>query len=252
MQCLAFAARRLLAEPVAVILAARQPYDHDELAGLPGLTVTGLGDADARTLLATAVGGRLDAEVRDRIVAENGGNPLALLQLPRGLGRAELAGGFWLPDPRPLASRIETSFLRQFRALPRETQRLLLTPAAEPTGDVTLLWRAAGLQGIPDDAAAAAEDVGLIELGGRVRFGHPWSAPRSTRWPPPVTGGQRTGHWPRRPIRTPMLTGGRGIWPTPRRGLMSRWPPNWNVRPAGRKRAGARPPRPRFSSGRRR
>ena len=172
-QCLAFAARRLLAEPVAVILAARQIDDHDELAGLPGLTVTGLSDADARALLASAVGGRLDAEVRDRIVAETGGNPLALLQLPRGLGPAELAGGFWLPDPRPLASRIETSFLRQFRALPRETQRLLLTAAAEPTGDVTLLWRAAGLQGIPDDAAAAAEDAGLIELGGRVRFVHP-------------------------------------------------------------------------------
>src|SRR5580700_11631374 len=172
-QCLAFAARRLLADPVAMILAARQPDDHDELASLTGLTLTGLGDADARTLLASAVGGRLDAEVRDRIVAETGGNPLALLQLPRGLGPAELAGGFWLPDPRPLASRIETSFLRQFRALPRQTQRLLLTAAAEPTGDVTLLWRAAGLQGIPDDAAAAAEDSGLIELGGRVRFAHP-------------------------------------------------------------------------------
>src|SRR5579864_7150384 len=172
-QCLAFAARRLLADSVAVILAARQPDDYDELAGLPGLTVTGLGDADARALLASAVGGRLDAEVRDRIVAETGGNPLALLQLPRGLGPAELAGGFWLPDPRPLASRIETSFLRQFRALPRETQRLLLTAAAEPTGDVTLLWRASGLQGIPDGAAAAAEDAGLIELGGRVRFVHP-------------------------------------------------------------------------------
>ena len=108
-QCLAFAARRLLADPVAMILAARQPDDHDELASLAGLTLTGLGDADARTLLASAVGGRLDAEVRDRIVAETGGNPLALLQLPRGLGPAELAGGFWLPDPRPLASRIETS-----------------------------------------------------------------------------------------------------------------------------------------------
>ena len=171
-QCLTFAARRLLAEPIAMIFAAREPGDHD-LAGLPGLTVTGLGDADARALLASAVGGRLDAEVRDRIVAETGGNPLALLQLPRGLGRAELAGGFWLPDPRPLASRIETSFLRQFRSLPRQTQRLLLTAAAEPAGDVTLLWRAAGRQGIPGDAAAAAEDAGLIGLGGRVRFVHP-------------------------------------------------------------------------------
>jgi len=97
-QCLTFAARRLLAEPIAMIFAAREPGDHD-LAGLPWLTVTGLGDADARALLASAVGGRLDAEVRDRIVAETGGNPLALLQLPRGLGPAELAGGFWLPDP---------------------------------------------------------------------------------------------------------------------------------------------------------
>ncbi len=191
-QCLAFAARRLLAEPVAVILAARQPDDHDELAGLPGLTVTGLGDADARALLASAAGGRLDAEVRDTIVAETGGNPLALLQLPRGLGRAELAGGFWLPDPRPLASRIETSFLRQFRALPRQTQRLLLTAAAEPAGDVTLLWRAAGLQGIPDDAAAAAEDAGLIELGGRVRFAHPLV--RSAVYQAASAGERRAAH----------------------------------------------------------
>src|SRR6476660_8887546 len=191
-QCLAFAARRLLAEPVAMILAARQPDDPDELAGLPGLTVTGLGDADARVLLASAVGGRLDAEVRDRIVAETGGNPLALLQLPRGLGRAELAGGFWLPDPRPLASRIETSFLRQFRALPRQAQRLLLTAAAEPTGDVTLLWRAAGLQGIPDDAAAAAEDAGLIELGGRVRFVHPLV--RSAVYQVASAGDRRAAH----------------------------------------------------------
>src|SRR5690242_13122044 len=123
-QCLAFAARRLLAEPVALILAARQPDDHDELAGLPGLTVTGLGDADARALLASAVGGRLDAEVRDRIVAETGGNPLALLQLPRGLAPAELAGGFGLPGAAPLAGRIEDSFARQLDALPDQTRRL--------------------------------------------------------------------------------------------------------------------------------
>ena len=130
--------------------------------------------------------------MRDRIVAETGGNPLALLQLPRGLGPAELAGGFWLPDPRPLASRIETSFLRQFRALPRQTQRLLLTAAAEPTGDVTLLWRAAGLQGIPDDAAAAAEDAGLIELGGRVRFVHPLV--RSAVYQVASAGDRRAAH----------------------------------------------------------
>jgi hypothetical protein len=173
-QCLAFAARRLLAEPVALIFAAREPGDDHELAGLPGLTVTGLDDADARVLLASAVGGRVDAQVRDRIIAETGGNPLALLQLPRGLGSAEpAAGGFWLPDPRPLPSRIENSFYRQFRALPGETQRLLLTAAADPAGDVTLLWRAAERQGIPADAATPAEAAGLVKLGARVHFGHP-------------------------------------------------------------------------------
>ncbi|MFC5266043.1 AAA family ATPase [Kribbella qitaiheensis] len=172
-QCLVFAARRLLAEPIALIFAVRGPGDDPELAGLPGLTVAGLGGADARTLLASAISGRVDAEVRDRIVAETGGNPLALLQLPRGLGPAELAGGFWLPDPRPLASRIEDSFHRQFESLPAETQRLLLTAAADPTGSMTLLWRGAELQAIPADAAAAAETAGLVEFGARVHFGHP-------------------------------------------------------------------------------
>ena len=191
-QCLALAARRLQAEPVALIFAVRGPGDDHELAGLPGLTVTGLGDADARALLASAVGGRLDAQVRDRIVAETGGNPLALLQLPRGLGPAELAGGFWLPDPWPLPSRIENSFHRQFRSLPRETQRFLLTAAAEPTGDVALLWRAADLQGIPADAAAAAEAAGLVELGARVRFGHPLV--RSAIYQAASAGDRRAAH----------------------------------------------------------
>ena len=172
-QCLAFAARRLQVEPIALILAAREPSDDPELAALPGLFVSALGHDDALALLTSAVGGRLDPQVRDRIVAETGGNPLALLQLHRGLGPAELAGGFWLPDPRPLASRIENSFHRQFRSLPRDTQRLLLTAAADPTGAMTLLWRAAQLQRIPADAAEPAEAQGLIELGARVHFGHP-------------------------------------------------------------------------------
>jgi DNA-binding CsgD family transcriptional regulator len=191
-QCLAFAARRLLAEPIALIFAVRGPGDDQELAGMPGLTVAGLGLDDARTLLASAIGGRVDAQVRDRIVAETGGNPLALLQLPRGLGPGELAGGFWLPDPRPLASRIEDSFYRQFRSLPRQTRRLLLTAAAEPTGDVTLLWRAAELQGIPPDAAAAAETAGLVELGARVHFSHPLA--RSAVYQAAAPGDRRAAH----------------------------------------------------------
>ena len=191
-QALAFAARRLLAEPVALIFAVREPSGERELAGLPELTVAGLGDADARALLASAVHGRLDPQVLDRIVAETGGNPLGLLQLPRGLSPAELAGGFWLPGTRPLANRIEHSFYRQFQALPRETRRLLITAAAEPTGDVTLLWRAAELQALEADAAAPAETAGLIDFGARVRFGHPLI--RSAVYQAASAGDRRAAH----------------------------------------------------------
>jgi DNA-binding CsgD family transcriptional regulator len=172
-QALAFVARRLLAERIAMVFAVREPADVGELAGLPELVVGGLADGDARVLLASAIPGPLDARVRDRIIAETGGNPLALLELPRGLTPAELAGGFALPDTRPLASRIEQTFLQRIQALPRETQRLLLLAAAEPVGDVGLLWRAAERLGIKGDAGKPAEDAALIELGIRVRFRHP-------------------------------------------------------------------------------
>ncbi len=170
-QALGFVARRLAAEPVGLVFAAHDPGG--ELAGLPGLEVAGLPESDARALLDSVTLGRLDEQVRDRIVAETRGNPLALLELPRGLSAAELAGGFGLPDPLPLASRIERSFLRRLQPLPVKTQRLLLAAAAEPTGEVTLLWRAAGRLGVEADAAAPAETAGLIEFGARVRFRHP-------------------------------------------------------------------------------
>lgn len=172
-QALAFVARRLGAESVALVFAARGPNEAPELTGLAELAVAGLPDDDARALLDSAIAGRLDERVRDRIVAETRGNPLALLELPRGLPAAGLAGGFGLPDARPLASRIEHSFLRRLQSLPVETQRLLLTAAAEPVGDVTLLWRAAARLGIGADAAAPAEGAGLIKLGAGVRFRHP-------------------------------------------------------------------------------
>src|SRR6266536_2085998 len=135
--------------------------------------VTGLGDADARAVLASAVGGRLDARVADLIVAETRGNPLALLELPRGLALAELAGGFGLPGAAPLAGRIEDSFACQLDALPDQTRRLLLLAAADPSGDRPLVWRAAGRLGIPAQAGAAAVEAGLVEFGTRVRFRHP-------------------------------------------------------------------------------
>ena len=170
-QALGFVARRLAADAVGLVFAAREPSA--ELAGLPELEVTGLRDEDARALLATALAGPLDARVRDLIVAETRGNPLALLELPWGLSPAELAGGFGLPAATPLAGRIEDSFTRQLDALPAQTRWLLLLAAADPSGDQSLVWRAAARLGIPVQASAPAVEAGLAEFGGRVRFRHP-------------------------------------------------------------------------------
>jgi DNA-binding CsgD family transcriptional regulator len=172
---LAFAivARRLLAEPIGLLFAARESVDVRELAGLPELVIDGLGDDDAHALLDSALPERLDDRVRGRIVAETRGNPLALLELPRGLTPGELAGGFAIPDARPLADRIERNFLHRVRSLPADSQRLLLTAAAEPFGDMSLLWRAANRLGLAPDAAAQAEAAGLVQLGAMVRFRHP-------------------------------------------------------------------------------
>jgi DNA-binding CsgD family transcriptional regulator len=174
-QALGFVARRLAADPVGLVFAAREPGA--ELAGLPELEIRGLRESDARALLDSALAGPLDDRVRDQIVAETQGNPLALLELPRGLSPAELAGGFGLPDAQPgatpLSERIAESFRRQLEALPEPSRRLLLLAAAEPYGDLPLLLRAAGQLGIPVHAAAPAVDAGLVEFATRVRFRHP-------------------------------------------------------------------------------
>jgi DNA-binding CsgD family transcriptional regulator len=170
-QTLAFVARRLYAESVGVVFATREPSE--ELRGLPELHVHGLRNGEARELLASAVHGPLDERVRDRIVAETRGNPLALLELPRGLSQAELAGGFGLPDAPALSGRIEESFQRQLAELEPSTQLLLLVAAAEPLGDPMLVWRASEQLGIAPDAAPPAAAAGLAEFGGRVRFRHP-------------------------------------------------------------------------------
>jgi DNA-binding CsgD family transcriptional regulator/tetratricopeptide (TPR) repeat protein len=180
-QILGFVARRLLAEPMAMVFAVRDPSEDHELGSLPVMVIGGLSDADARALLESATPGRLDERVRDRIVAESNGNPLALLELPKGLTAAEMAGGFGFLGTRPLGTVIEQSFIRRVQSFPVETQRLLLTAAAEPVGDVTLLWRAAEVLGIGADAAAPAEANGLIELGARVRFHHPLARSASYR-----------------------------------------------------------------------
>jgi DNA-binding CsgD family transcriptional regulator len=170
-QVLGFVARRLVAEPVALLFAARETTD--VFADLPELLIEGLDDAAARTLLASVIPGRLDERVADQLVAEARGNPLALLELPRGLSPAQLAGGFGLPGALSLQGRIEQSFVQRLDALPDETQQLLLVAAAEPLGDPALLWRAAERLGITGAAPEPAESAGLIEIHGRVRFRHP-------------------------------------------------------------------------------
>jgi DNA-binding CsgD family transcriptional regulator len=170
-QTLAFVARRLLAEPVGIVFGARQPGD--ELRHVPELEVRGVRDDDARALLSSAVRFKLDEDVRDRIVAETRGNPLALLELPHGLSASQLAGGFGLLGAQALPGRIEESFVRRLEPLAGDTRRLLLVAAAEPVGDPLLLWRAAGRLGIGPAAAYAAEAEGLLAIGGWVTFRHP-------------------------------------------------------------------------------
>jgi DNA-binding CsgD family transcriptional regulator len=171
---LAFVARRLLAESIGLVFAVRQFTGAEELDRLPELLLGGLGETDARAVLNSAWPGRLDEAVLTRVIAEARGNPLALLELPRSMTAAELAGGFELPEiVTPLANQIEQSFLRRLDSLSDDTRRLLLTAAAEPLGDPALLWRAAEGLGLGADAAEPAQAAGLIELGALVRFRHP-------------------------------------------------------------------------------
>ncbi len=169
---LAFVARRLLAESVMLVFAVREPTPDQTLAGLPELPVKGLHERDSRTLLDSVVTGPLDQRVRDSIVAESRGNPLALLELPRGWAAAELAGGFGNPGAWPLSSQIETEFLRRVESLTAETRRLMFIAAADPVGDVRLLQRAAERLGIDVDTAAA-DAAELMTLDHGVRFRHP-------------------------------------------------------------------------------
>jgi DNA-binding CsgD family transcriptional regulator/tetratricopeptide (TPR) repeat protein len=173
-QALGFAARRLAADPVGLVFAARVPGK--DVAGLPELVVGGLAEDDARELLEsvlTGLTGPLDARVRDRIIADTHGNPLALLELPRGLTPAQLTGGFGLSGAVPLDGRIEESFGRQLETLPAQTRRLVQLAAADPSGDPVLVWRAAGRLAIGAGAAGPAVEAGLAEFGAQVRFRHP-------------------------------------------------------------------------------
>jgi DNA-binding CsgD family transcriptional regulator len=187
---LEFVARRLLAERIALAFATREAGDG--LAGFPQLRVDSLGRRDARQLLESVLAARLDEPVLERIVAETGGNPLALLELPRGLTPGQLAGGFGLPDALPLSTGIEQSFRRRLARLPHDARKLLLLAAAEPVGDPALLWRAAAQLGIPESAAGAVESEGFLTLDGAVTFRH--ALVRSAVYGAAEPGDRRAAH----------------------------------------------------------
>ncbi len=168
---LALVARRLLADPVGLVFATRE--HGDELAGLPELTISGLEERDAQALLDSLVGVPKDREIRDRILAETHGNPLALLEWARGITPSQLAAGIGLTSTLTMSGRIEESFRRQVAELPSRAQQFLVVVAAEPTGDPVLVWAGTARLGIEDGAAAPAIEAGLIELDTRVIFRHP-------------------------------------------------------------------------------
>ena len=250
-QVLAFVARRLLAESVVLVAATRETAG--KYGRLPELVVEGLRDADARALLASAIPGRLDERVADQLLVEARGNPLALLELPRGLSPAQLAGGFGLPGALSLSGRIEETFVNRLEALPEDTQQLLLVAAAEPTGDPALLWSAAARLGIADAVLYPAESARLLEVDGRVRFRHPLVRSAVYRAATPhqrrrvhralARGDRRAGSIP---------TGVPGIWPRRRPARTRPSPPSSSGRPAGRRREAGWPPPPPFWSAPRR
>jgi DNA-binding CsgD family transcriptional regulator len=179
---LAFVARRLGAESIGMVFGVREPGA--ELAGLPELEVGDLPLADARALLESALRSPLDARVRERIVAETRGNPLALLEIPRSLTPAELAGGYGILDVARQPASIEETFRKRIDALPDTARRLLVLAAADPTGDPALVWRAAARLEITPDAAVPVAQAGLAEFGTRVRFRHPLVRSAAYRWAP--------------------------------------------------------------------
>ena len=211
-QVLAFVARRLVAERIVLLFALRDPTDRDlgAFAGLPEIRLDGLGQMEARALLAAAVGTPIDDVVRDRIVAEARGNPLAVLELPQSILTAKRAGGFELPDALSVPRRVEESFRRRSGSLPADTQLLLLVAAADPTGDVALLCQAAAHLGVAGEMLAPAEAAGLVEIDARVRFRHPLvrSAVYAAASPPD----QRRAHAALAAVTDPAVDPDRRAW----------------------------------------
>ena len=219
-QTLEFIARRLDAERVGMVFAVREADEEPRMSGLPELVVRGIGRADAAALLESAVPGPLDPRVRERILAEAGGNPLALLELPREVTATELALGSTpgATGTAPLAKRLEHGFIDQLTALPGSTRKLLLAAAAEPVGDLSLLWRVAERLGIGVEAATAAESAGLIEFRAPVRFRHPLV--RSAVYRAATPAERREVHWALADATSPTIDPDRRAWHQARAALV--------------------------------
>ena len=243
-EAIAFAARRISRDPIAFLFGARTLTD--EVRGLPTFTISGLGDQDARTLLAMVLPDRLDDRVVDRLVVETHGNPLALLELPRGLTPAELAGGFGLPVSGTLAGAIEESYRRRLAKLPQDSRRLLLLAAADPTGDAATVW---GAQRRASELATRRRPLSRKtdwSISGKASRStiHSYGRPFTTR-PLRRAGERHTWPWRKRPIGCMIRIAGHGIAPRRRFARMRMSPPNWKPRAqraqgAGRCRGGCR------------
>jgi hypothetical protein len=207
-QVLTFVARRLGMESVGLVFSARVPGE--ELTGLPQLVIEGLTGQDARALLDAVLTEPVDIRVREEIIAETGGNPLALVELSRGLAPGELAGGFGLPGALALPDRIEETFQRRISALPADTRRLLLLAAAEPLGEPLLVWQAADNLGIDRAAANPAADADLVAFGARVRFRHPLV--RSAVYHSASAQGRQEAHRALAEVTDPVLDPDRRAW----------------------------------------
>jgi AAA ATPase domain len=241
-QALGFVARRLLAESVALVFAVRDLEQREVLAGLPELALHGLDDEQARELLRTAPLGPVDAGVVDRIVAEARGNPLALLELPRGFSPAELAGGFGLPGTAASPARIEESYRRQVAPLPAATRRLLLLAAAEPVGDPVLVWRPPHRRSRPSWWTSTSGCGSATRCSARPSTGRPgrrndaartapWRRPPNPRPIPIAVPGTPPRRWPGRTSTSPPISSSRPGVPRSAAG----WPlqrPSWNARPS--------------------
>lgn len=228
-RALAFVARRLQADAVAMLFATRE--DHGSLSGLPGLLVHGLADSDARALLTSVPGVcSIDKRVRDQLIAEAGGNPLALLELADGVTPTALAGGFGLPGAPGLQGRLERSFLRRCQALPASTRQLLLVAAADPTGDPVLVWNAAARLGIRSGTAIPRRPAGLSRLARGWSSGTRLCGQWCTRLLHRQSGGQYTKRWPMPPTATPSQPGGPGTGPRQRRDQRNRSRQNSSAR----------------------